>query len=79
MECRYPECDCSPDAPLDGKCGEEVNMIEFKVKMDRTDSDEGWYVQIWQGEERVLAFDLDNKEAAQDTVFAWIRENTDDL
>jgi hypothetical protein len=25
-ECTYPECDCSPDAPLDGVCGREHSL-----------------------------------------------------
>lgn len=56
-------------------------MIEFLVKMQRTDSDEGWHVQIFvsveprQPYKLSIEMDVDGLEHARDLVHDWMVDN----
>ena len=56
-------------------------MTEFLVKMQRTDSDEGWHVQIFvsieprQPYKLSLEMDADDREHATAIVHEWMVDN----
>lgn len=58
-----------------------AEMTEFLVKMQRTDSDEGWHVQIFYSIETrqpyklSIEMDVDDFEQAKDLVHDWMVDN----